>query len=380
MRAIQNYLPNPRHSEIHRIFVNAKPETAWQTARHFDMSVVSWIRLLFDIRTLPERLSGRKPAEKAGLGVDEITRSETGFMILHETPGSEVVVGSVGQFWHLKIPFQKVRRDEFRDFNPPGFGKIAWSISVEPHGHGSTITLELRTSATDEDSWKKFKRYYRVVGIGSKLIRISMMNRFETELGKMALPDDEHRSLPGDELIPETKYSLTCHRDIEAPASIVWRYLMQLGCDRAGWYSIDALDNGGEPSVDHLVEGWETRGVGDKLSATPKGDDFFNVYDVEFEKHFIVGGEMERAGGPFKMTWAFILEPIGDDATRLVSRARMKSSPKWAEWVMAKVVYPPVHGLMSGVQLKTIRKISERDARARGVGKVKSAEAEPASA
>lgn len=366
MRAIQQYLPNPRHTEIHRIFVDAKPEMAWQAARHFDMSEVAWIKLLFDIRTLPERLSGKeRPRENKGLGVDEIGKSETGFMILHETPGKEVVLGSVGQFWHLKIPFKKVSPEQFSEFSVPGYGKIAWAISVEPFNTGSTVSIELRTSATDEKSWKKLNRYYHIIGIGSKLIRTSVMAHLEAELGKMKLPDDDDRRLPGDELIPDTKYGLTSHRNIEAPVSIVWRYLMQLGCDRAGWYSIDALDNGGRTSTDHLVDEWNSRNVGDKLSATPELDSFFNVYAMLPEKNFVIGGETERLDGPFKMTWAFVLEPIGEDATHLISRARMESSPKWKEWLMGNIAYPPLHGLMSHVQLDTIKKLAERDAEAR---------------
>lgn len=365
MRAIQQFLPHPRHTEIHRIFVNANPEIAWKAARHFDMSEVAWIKLLFDIRTLPDRLSGKSQPERKGLGVDEITRTETGFMILHETPGKEVVVGSIGKFWHLKIPFLNVVPDQFLDFSLPGYGKIAWAISVEPFKAGSTVSIELRISATDDKSWKKLNRYYHVIGVGSKLIRISAMAHLEAELGKMKIIEDDKYTYPGDELIPQTKHSLTFQCHIEAPVPIVWRYLMQLGCDRAGWYSIDALDNGGRTSTDHLVNGWELRGLGDKISATPAQDSFFNVYAVEPERHFVIGGEAERMGDPFKMTWAFILEPIGEDATHLITRARMEASPEWKEWLMGNIMYPPVHGLMSHVQLDTLKKLAERDAQAR---------------
>jgi hypothetical protein len=137
----------------------------------------------------------------------------------------------------------------------------------------------------------------------------------------MQLPEDEDRPLAGDGIIADAKHQLTFHRDVEAPVSLVWRYVMLLGCDRAGWYSIDSLDHGSVPSIDHLVQGWESRQVEDKLSATQEGDEFFNVYDIEFEKHFINGGQTQRAGGPFAMTWAFVLEPVGDDATRLITRA-----------------------------------------------------------
>jgi hypothetical protein len=50
-----------------------------------------------------------------------------------------------------------------------------------------------------------------------------------------------------------------------------------------------------------------------------------------------------KAGiGPYKMSWAFILEPIGGDTIYLTSRVRMESMPKWAGCLMATVIAPPV--------------------------------------
>ncbi|RPJ50487.1 MAG: SRPBCC family protein [Methanobacteriota archaeon] len=296
--------------------------------------------------------------------MDQVAESGEGFMLVHETPGKEVVVGAVGQFWHLNIPFAKLKPEDFRTFDKPGWGKLAWAIAVEPFAEGSTIGFELRTTATDEESWRDFNKYYQMIGLTSNLIRHSVMAHLEADLGRLRLLNDDERVLPADEMI-DAKYSITFSKYIEAPISIVWRYLMQLGCDRAGWYSIDKLDHGGVPSVDHLVDGWETRAVGDKLAATPAQDSFYDVYQVEHEKHLVVGGETDRMGGPFKMTWAFIVEPVGEDATHLITRARMISSPKWAEWLMGNLIYPPVHGLMSGVQLKNIKRLAERDAQIR---------------
>lgn len=366
MRSIQYYLAEPRHTEINRIFVKAKPEVAWEAIRHFDASTIPWIRLLFAIRTIPEKLSGKYNLhEDNRIGIDQIAENGKGFMIVREEPGKEVVVGSVGQFWHLNIPFATVKPGEFRNFNQPGWGKLAWATVVEPFLDGSTISLELRTTATDEHSWKKLKNYYRIIGMGSRPIRSSLMKHYETVLGKMKLTDDDERMLPGDELIPDAKYSYTHSKIIEAPLHIVWRYLMQLGCDWAGWYSIDLLDHGGAPSINHLVEGWDTRYPGDKLAATPANDSFFEVYAIEKEKYFIIGGKGHRLGGDFKMRWAFIVEPIGEDATHLIARVRMKAIPKISEWFQGNLLAPAMHGLMQQVQLKTIKRLSERDAEKR---------------
>ncbi len=150
MRLIQHFLPNPRHTETLRIFVNAHPDEAWEAARHFDAASVPWVRMLFDIRTIPDRLKGKQvqDTQPTSVGVDQVTRDGTGFMILDEKPGREVVVGSVGKFWHLNIPFARVEPGDFFDFKAPGWGKLAWAIAVEPYQNGSTIRLELRTTAT----------------------------------------------------------------------------------------------------------------------------------------------------------------------------------------------------------------------------------------
>jgi hypothetical protein len=371
MRAIQSFLLHPRHTEINRIFVNAKPEQAWETTRHFDAAEIPWVKLLFDIRTLPERLFDKNENhEPISIGVDEVTKSGSGFQLLAEIPGREVVVGSVGQFWHLNIPFKHVAPEDFAQFDEPGWGKLAWAITVEPYRQGSAISIELRTTATDEQSWKSLSHYYSLIGIGSKLIRHSSMKRLEAALGKMQLPDTDSMPLPGDEIISDTPYSITDEIVIEAPPFIVWRYLMQFGCDRGGWYSIDRLDNGGKPSVDHIVEEWNDRLPGDRLAATPAGDAFFEVYQVSKNKHFVIGGESEKAQGllsPFKMTWAFVPEPVGEDATRLLVRVKMKASPAWAEWLAGEVLYRPVHGLMEGVQMRTVKRLAERDAQLRGI-------------
>jgi len=296
MRAIQTYLPHPHHTEMMRIFVNAKPETAWQFARHIDLSSVSWVRFLFNLRTIADFFHHERTHfkdEKIGT-IDQIAENDHGFMILHETPGKEVVVGAIGKFWHIDIPFKELKPEEFPYFNKPGWGKVAWSITVEPYLTGSTVAFELRTGATDYESWKKLNLYYHIIGTFSRMIRHTLLNHLEKELGEMVLPDDKTKHLQGNEIINNTKYIDTDHINIEAPPSIVWHYLMQMGCDRAGWYSIDWLDHAGVKSTDHQVSKWGDRKVGDKISATPEGDSFFEVYQIEHENYFVIGGQIKK--------------------------------------------------------------------------------------
>jgi hypothetical protein len=362
MRAIQYYLPNPRHKEVHRIFVKAKPNVAWEAARHFDGADIPWIRVIFNLRQVGHFFRREKSPMDRRIGVDQVAENGEGFRILEEIPGKQVVVGAIGKFWQLGIPYAEVDSGDFGRFNLPGWGKVAWVIGVEPYLTGSSVSFELRTTATDEDSWKKLNTYYYIIGMASRLIRSSVMSHLEAELGKMKFAEDEDAIFPGDEIIPDARHQITFHKNIEAPPLLVWRYLMQLGCDRAGWYSIDSLEEAEDAGTHHLVPGWEKRAIGDKLAATPAKDSFYEVYALEKEKYFIIGSQTERVGRFFRISWAFILTPIGLDATHLVSHARMTTAPKLAEWLTGRILYPPTHGLMSGVQLSNIKRWAERDA------------------
>ena len=366
MRAIQRHLRNPRHTEIHRIAVAAPPDLAWQAARHFDGGAIPWVRWLFDLRALPARVLGHQPAElDRRIGVDSVIDRGKGFMVVEELPGEEVGVGAIGRFWQLDIPFADVTPDAFATFDAPGWGKLAWAIRVEPDGAGSLVTFELRTTATDDESWSRLERYIHVIGLGSRLIRASVMSHLEAQLGAVARTPDRARALAGDELIPDAGYSLTHGIDIEAPPSLVWPWLMQLGCDRGGWYSVDALDHGGVPSIDRLMPEWSSRAVGDKVATTPALDGFYDVLAVEREKLFVLGGKAERLGGTVETSWAFVPKRLGADATHLVTRVRARGTPRWSAWLQGAVIFPPLHALMQHVQLQTLKSLAEREAHAR---------------
>jgi len=225
--------------------------------------------------------------------------------------------------------------------------------------------FELRTTATDEASWRDLDRYFHLIGPASHLIRSSVMSHLAAQLGRSETTSDDERALRGDEILAGASYSLTHAIDVEAPPALLWPWLMQLGCDRGGWYSIDALDHRGVPSVEHLVPEWSARRVGDQLATTPARNSFYRVLAIEPEKLFVIGGKAERLGGQLEMTWSFVPEAIGEDATRLLTRVRARGTPRWSEWLQGAVVFPPLHAVMQHVQLMKLKKLAEREALAR---------------
>jgi hypothetical protein len=68
-------------------------------------------------------------------------------------------------------------------------------------------------------------------------------------------PEERARRMPGDDYLeggPRFRVAMTRAVSVSAPPERVWPWLSQLGRG-AGWYSVDALDNGRRTSARHLV-------------------------------------------------------------------------------------------------------------------------------
>ena len=372
MTGLDVVLPTPRKLELSSVELALTPERAWEVVRHEDLARSALVKALFALRTLPSRFTGT--VEKVELRLDALASSpeRPGFQILVDEP-REVVVGAIGQVWQIDIPFVHVDGPAaYAAFSEPGWVKVAWALRVLPVGDGdSRIEIEVRVDATDEESWRRFERYWMVIGPGSHFIRRTLLAALAREHGRPESREDE-RPLPGDGLLPDAAASLTHGITIEAPPSRIWPWLVQMGGGRAGFYSLDALDNANRPSAREIHPALQALEVGQVIPATPEGADGFEVLAIEPERALVLGGLFDPAARqqlPFaaarparfwQVTWAFVLEPLDAGRTRLHVRVRAAFSPDQrlhAAWIT------PVHGLMETAQLHNLKRRAEGRAR-----------------
>src|SRR4051812_17955969 len=89
-----------------------------------------------------------------------------------------------------------------------------------------------------------------------------------------ATPTELRHEWPGDELSPQAVEISTRAVTIDAPMQQVWPWLVQIGQDRAGFYSYTWLENlfrCAMPRVDHIVPEWQDRTGGDTVWLAPRG-------------------------------------------------------------------------------------------------------------
>ncbi len=177
--------------------------------------------------------------------------------------------------------------------------------------------------------------------------------------------------LPGDDVVPHAGYVTTRAVTIDAPPDSIWPWLVQMGQDRAGFYThnwVERLLRSGIPDVETVHPEWQTLAVGDlmrtnhDIGGKPMG---WPVVIVDAPRAIVVRSRSMPAG-----TYAFVLQPIDADRTRLIVRDR--AAWRVRELPFAALIYEPLHaymetGLMRGLKQRAQRaRINSTATMARG--------------
>jgi hypothetical protein len=115
----------------------------------------------------------------------------SGFVLLDDAPGQEIVIGAVGAFWQMApetLPRLRGAAD-FAAFRTPGSAKVAANFAIGEDGPGwSRLTTETRIFAPDPVARRAFGAYWRVIYPGSSLIRHSWLEAVR-ERAERAVPE-----------------------------------------------------------------------------------------------------------------------------------------------------------------------------------------------
>jgi hypothetical protein len=179
--------------------------------------------------------------------------------------------------------------------------------------------------------------------------------------------------LPGDEIIPHPMLETNHAISIAAPPAVVWRWLIQAGyrgAGRAGWYSDSGFDWLAEKlffrltvpskhrnvqpllhSANELLPAFQHTAVGDIVPDGPDSSPFFVVKTVQPERAWVLYSDTHlnylsptvlhntplASSGEF--TWVFVLNPQGEQGTRLILRTRTRYGPPLMRYLALPLLY-----------------------------------------
>lgn len=170
---LDSYVPAYDVRGRHQIVVHAPAALVMDTAQKFPMESIWLVRTLFRVRAWLLGEKATVPANPAGL-VEQLTAG--GWQKLAEVPGRYLIAGASCRPWEADPGFSPVGKQPFAEFSAPDRVKIAWTLETTEISPGLTrFATETRAVATDGESQKRFKRYWRKFGAGIILIRLVLL-------------------------------------------------------------------------------------------------------------------------------------------------------------------------------------------------------------
>ncbi|BBZ76856.1 hypothetical protein MANY_21930 [Mycolicibacterium anyangense] len=207
-----------------------------------------------------------------------------------------------------------------------------------------------------------------VVGTGLAGAGLYAARRFYRNWG--TTKEECETPLPGDELVGSPAVQTTEGVWIDASAEEVWPWLVQMGQDRGGLYSYEALENAVGlkfRNADRIHPEWQQLAVGDEVRLVPRG--WLGLRDgVALPVVQIVDGQsivlrQEPGALPWDGVWSFHVMPHWEDRCRLLVRSR--SRMRLPGEVFGAELAGPVVSLMTRGMLLGIKRRAEQAHRAR---------------
>jgi hypothetical protein len=168
---LDEFVPVYQYSEFHSIRIAASRERVYQAIKEVTADEIALFRTLTWIRRFgwqgPESILNAPGSTPI---LDVATR--TGFLVLAEEPGREIVLGTGVVAPRGFRSKHDLTPEDFKGLHEPGFALAAMNFRIEEAGPGEClVTTETRVYATDGSARRRFARYWRVIYPGSALIR-----------------------------------------------------------------------------------------------------------------------------------------------------------------------------------------------------------------
>ncbi|REJ79363.1 MAG: hypothetical protein DWQ47_01080 [Acidobacteria bacterium] len=182
---IDEFLPTYDVSNKYAVTINDVRSKVYPFVRKMDISAASVSMFLFQLR-------GIKSACGSEDHFDLDALLKMGFVILGEKKNKELLLGLIGKPWTPDGCLVDFSADEFKDFDKPGFAKIAWNFALKSTGTGECqLATETRVACTDEESSRNFGIYWFFVSSLSGLTRKEILHVIKSQAEKVVIEVEE---------------------------------------------------------------------------------------------------------------------------------------------------------------------------------------------
>jgi hypothetical protein len=171
--------------------------------------------------------------------------------------------------------------------------------------------------------------------------------------------------LPGDEFVPEPKWSYTLGVAVDASPEAVWPWIAQIGQGRGGFYTYQTLENmvGCKiANTTEILDEHQQPAIGDDIHLHPTSPPL-RIEVLNPPNALVLVGAPADIGDNDSWgmsTWQFIVNPGPDGGSRFLTRGRYDYSPDWkSRLTFGRFPIEVISFVMSRKMMLEIKRLAE---------------------
>jgi hypothetical protein len=180
--------------------------------------------------------------------------------------------------------------------------------------------------------------------------------------------------MAGDGIVSRAKGQTTHAITMKAAAEDVWPWLVQMGCQRAGWYTYPWVDRYlwhiDNPSAARIIAELQDLSVGDVVPDGEPGTAIYRVVKFDAPRSLVLHSTSHvprplRGRMTADWTWAYELHELDPTITRLLLRVRVTFAPWWVRLLYDGMTVPSdfvmARSMLRGIARRAEGRLSRTD-------------------
>lgn len=182
-----------------------------------------------------------------------------------------------------------------------------------------------------------------------------------------ATREEQDKEWPGDALLDRIDRTFTRAIDIDAEPEQIWPWIVQIGREKAGFYSYELVENLAGFRVTNretILPEFQTLTEGEFISIHPNGQGMYAAM-VKPNEYLVCRTwkdelEIMEKSPVSKGTWSFYIVNAGEHKSRLIHRTCLETLRPDFFYVITTLLFTdPVHFVMEYKMMRTIKRLAE---------------------
>ena len=205
-------------------------------------------------------------------------------------------------------------------------------------------------------------------GIGLILVCILLWRVLRYLLRDLGATQEERdKEWPGDKILERVDRTFTRAVDIDATPENIWPWIVQIGRDKAGFYSYELVENLAGLQVTNreaILPEFQTLKEGDLISFNPNGEGVY-ANTLKPNEYLVCRtwkdeSEVEEKRPVSKDSWSFYIVNNGGSNSRLIIRSCKETlRPDLMDVIITLLFMDPIDFVMEYKMIRTIKRLAE---------------------